>query len=83
MVHYKYCMKLLAVIFILGAYLNIALAQEPEITEVSQQEEEESSEPKFSNLVKTTMDLLGPVDEENEEVSLSQDVKIHNLTQTE
>lgn len=68
-------------IFLLGAGLNLALAQEPEIMNDSQQEEE-VTEPKFTNLVKTTMDLLGPVDEE-EEVTLSQEVKIQNLSQTE
>lgn len=82
MVHYKYRMKLFVVIYLLGACLNLALAQELEIPQELPQEEEEVSEPKFTNLVKTTMDLLGPVNDD-EEVSLSQEVKIQNITQTE
>jgi hypothetical protein len=73
-------MKLFVTIFLLGACLNMALAQEPEITQESQAEE--ATEPKFSNLVKSTMDMLGPSDEE-EEVTLSQEVDTQNLSQTE
>ncbi len=70
-------MKLFVVIYLLGACLNLALAKpeiETIINPVSLESEEESSEPKFTHLVKTTMDLLGPIDEV-EEVSMSTEVE--------
>lgn len=50
-------MKFLVWIFLLGTCLNVAVASGPETINISGQE---STAPKFSNLVKSTMDLLGP-----------------------
>lgn len=59
-------------LLLLGIQLNLAQAQvenyDPIDKPILVQEDEESNEPKFSTLVKSTMDLLGPV-EEIEEVS--------------
>jgi hypothetical protein len=73
-------MKLFVVIYLLGACLNLALAQ-PEIETIlnpvsieSNEEPSKPSEPQFTNLVKSTMDLLGPIDE-MEEVSMSTEVE--------
>ena len=59
-------------LLLLGIQLNLAQAQvenyDPIDKPILVQEDEESHEPKFSTLVKSTMDLLGPV-EEIEEVS--------------
>lgn len=65
-------MKFLMALLLLGIQLNLAQAQvenyDPIDKPILVQEDEESNEPKFSTLVKSTMDLLGPV-EEIEEVS--------------
>ena len=69
-------MKFLLAIFLLGLQLNLAQAQVEDYDPIDKPIliEEESSEPKFSTLVKSTMDLLGPVDEA-EEVSQSENLQ--------
>lgn len=79
-------MKLLVVIYLLGASLNFALALEPEaqtiINPIAVESIEEESEPKFTNLVKSTMDLLGPIDEV-EEITVSEETQTQAISQAE
>lgn len=81
-------MKLFAWIFLLGMCLNLAVASETETLDlsnsdtVSLESDEESSEPKFTNLVKSTMDLLGPA-EEMEEVSKNEVNSEQSITQSQ
>ena len=76
-------MRLLVVIYLLGASFNLAWAQAPEseviISPTSVESIDESEKPNFTTLVKSTMDLLGPV-EDVEEISMSQEVETQKLS---
>lgn len=73
-------------VLLMGIQLNLAQAQVEDYDPIDKPilvQEEESNEPKFSTLVRSTMDLLGPV-EESEEVSQTESVQAQaQLSQAE
>lgn len=74
-------MKFLVVMLLLGISLNQTQAEGPELSPVTEAEVEESQELKFTTLVKSTMDLLGPV-EETEVASSSDEDQTSNPSKT-
>ena len=80
-------MKLFVWIYLLGMCLHLAHASETETLDLSNSDtvilesDEESSAPKFTNLVKSTMDLLGPA-EEMVEVSKNEVISQQSISQS-